>query len=72
MSKLIRTTTATRRPSTARAVARPIYVIASGGEVFIAHRTKDAFAWVPASEDDFGVQRQVAANDPIFNNPENH
>lgn len=72
MSKLIRTTTATRRPSAARAAARPIYVIASGGEVFIARRTKDAFAWVPASEKDFGVQREAAVNDPMFDNPEGH
>jgi hypothetical protein len=72
MSKLIRTTTFVRRPSTARVAARPIYVIASGGDVFIARRTKDAFAWVPATEEDFGVPARAAANDPIFNNPESN
>ena len=56
MSKPIRSTTVVHRPSGARVTQRPIYVIASGGEVFIAHRTKDALAWVPANEDDFGIQ----------------
>ena len=72
MSKPIRSTTVVRCPSGARVTQRPIDVIASGGEVFIARRTKDALAWVPANEDDFGIQPPAAANDPLFNNPENH
>jgi hypothetical protein len=70
MSKTIRTTTVVRRPSGARVAQRPIYVIASGGEVFIARRTKDTLAWVPANENDFDVPPAAAANDPIFNNLE--
>ena len=72
MSNPIRSTPAVRRVSRSARPARPIYVIASGGEVFIARRTKDALAWVPANEDDFGIQPPAAANDPHFDNPENH
>jgi hypothetical protein len=72
MSKLIRSTTVVRRSSGVRGKQRPIYIIASGGEVFIALRTKESLTWVPVDEDDFGVQPAVAANDPLFNNPESH
>lgn len=65
MSKLIRTTTLVHRPTPRRAKA-PVYVIASGGDVFVLKRTKGAFTWVLATEADFGVKLAPAANQPRF------
>lgn len=58
MSKRIRPTTVVRRPRAER-TRRPIYLIASGGEVFVARRLPGALIWVPATEADFGGERRV-------------
>jgi hypothetical protein len=68
MSKLIRSTTVVRRPSGERRTQRPIYIIASGGEVFFGRRLPGAYVWIEADE---SLQRE-AVNDPLFNNPESH
>lgn len=70
MSKIIRSTTPMRRPA-AKVGKRPVWIIASGGEVFILKRGKGAFTWVPANEADFGVKPAPAANDGLFNNSGN-
>ena len=70
MSKLIRSTTVVRRPGAQRP-KRPIYVIASGGDVFVAKWVGKTLTWVEATEADFGVKPAPAANDALFNNPSN-
>jgi hypothetical protein len=67
MSKLIRSTTPVHRPA-AKVGKRPVWIIASGGEIFILKRRKGAFTWAPANEADFGVKPALAANDALFNN----
>lgn len=69
MSKLIRTTNVVNRPAPHRA-KRPVYVIASGGDVFVLKRTKGALTWELATEADF-KKPAPAANQPFFNNSEN-
>lgn len=70
MSKLIRSTTVKSRPADQRRRKQPIWVIASGGEVFILKRTRGAITWVPARESDFPARARasVAANEAVFNN----
>lgn len=67
MSKLIRSTTAVRRPGAKRS-KRPIYVIASGGDVFVAKWVGKTLTWVEATEADFGVKPAPAANETLFDN----
>ncbi len=66
MSRVIRSTTVVDRLHAQRP-GRPIYVIASDGEVFVARRTSSAFTWVPANEADFGVR--PAARDAFADGP---
>ncbi len=65
MSKIIRATTLVRRPA-AKRDKRPVYIIASGGEVYILKHMKGALTWVPATEADFGARPDTAANDPSY------
>jgi hypothetical protein len=66
MSKLIRSKTAVYRPK-AQGGKRPIYVIASGGEVYRLKRLAGAAVWVAANEADFTAKPAEAANEPFFN-----
>ena len=72
MSKRIRPTTVKNRPADSRHRKQPLWVIASGGEVFVMKRVRGAITWVPAQESDFPAQARaaVAANASIFNNVE--
>lgn len=72
MSKLIRSTTVKSRPADQRSRKAPVWVIASGGEVFVMKRTRGAITWVPARESDFPARSRagVAANEAVFNNVE--
>lgn len=72
MSKLIRSTTVLTRPADQRRRKQPIWVIASGGEVFVMKRARGAITWVPARESDFTARARaaVAANEAVFNNVE--
>lgn len=72
MSKLIRSTTVKTRPTDQRSRKAPVWVIASGGEVFVMKRTRGAITWVPARESDFPGRARagVAANEAVFNNVE--
>ena len=65
MSKLIRSSTVVSRPVTKRDV-RPVYLIASGGEVFLLKRMAGAATWVAANEADFSAKADPAANEPAF------
>lgn len=69
MSKRIRPTIEQPRPAHTRGRKRPIWVIATGGEVFILRRAKGAFTWIPATEADFGMKPD-AANDAGFDDPQ--
>lgn len=46
----------------------PIWIIASGGEVFIMKRTGGAITWAPAQESDFlaPASGPQAANEAVF------
>lgn len=70
MSKLIRPSTVQSRPADQRRRKQPIWVIASGGEVFVMKRVRGAITWVPAQESDFPAQARAsqAANAAVFNN----
>lgn len=68
MSKRIRSTTVKTCPADQRGRKAPVWVIASGGEVFVMKRTRGAITWVPARESDFPAPARVAANDAVFNN----
>ncbi|MCU0843007.1 MAG: hypothetical protein MUC79_15020 [Thiobacillaceae bacterium] len=70
MGKRIRPTTVQSRPAHTRGRRRAIWVIASGGEVFILKRLKGALVRVPASEADFGARPAAAANDPLLDHPD--
>jgi hypothetical protein len=71
MSKPIRPSIVVRRPATLGG-KRPIWVIASGGEVFILKRSTGAATWVAANEADFGLKPGIAANEPSYDNEINH
>ncbi len=72
MSKLIRSTTVQSRPADQRRRKQPIWVIASGGEVFVMKHARGAITWVPARESDFTARARaaVATNEAVFNNVE--
>jgi hypothetical protein len=62
MSKLIRSTTVVRRTGK-RTPKKPLYIIATGGEVYIAKWVGKTLTWIEASEADFPVRLAPAANE---------